>query len=158
MAKPNLNPQYYLASTASIASGGTSYALNNVLTLTGGTFTSAASILVTSVNGTGQITGIQIASAGVYSVVPTGLIVLSGGAGSGASLNGVWVAADPGSTTIAIYGSNTVGVRPDPTTLANRELFVNTAEALLITKNASGNLVTLGIDPQLALVYAIALG
>ena len=157
MSAPNLNPQYYLTSVSTLSAQGTGYAVGNILTATGGTFATAATISVSTVNGTGAITSFLV-GPGNYSVLPTNPITLSGGAGTGATLNGVWVAANPGSTTINLYGSNTPTTRPAAGTLERGEPFVNTAEGLLFVGDENGNPVAFGIDPQLALIYAIALG
>ncbi len=103
---------------ATNTTAGTNYAAGDVLTLVGGTFTSAATITVSSANaGTGAITGFNILSQGVYTIAPnplTGITVI-GGHGTGAiftlvfGLVGVAVAT-PGSgytsaPTIAIAGA-----------------------------------------------------
>lgn len=69
---------------AVIAAGGTTYAVDDVLTLVGGTFTTAATCTVTSVSG-GVVDGISITEAGNYSVEPSSpvstTVVPSGGTG-----------------------------------------------------------------------------
>jgi hypothetical protein len=69
----------------SIANGGTGYTVGDVLTLSGGTKTTAATVTVTSVS-SGVITGVNITNPGVgYSVVPTSPVSVTGGTGSGAT-------------------------------------------------------------------------
>ena len=66
-----------------MTSGGTSgYAVSDVLTFTGGTFNTAASITVTSVS-SGVITGYTF-SGGSYTSFPTGTLAYTGGSGTGA--------------------------------------------------------------------------
>jgi hypothetical protein len=70
-----------------IAGGGSGYMVNDVLTVTGGTFTTAATLTVTGVSGTGVVTGVSVAQGGSYSIPPSGPVSVSGGHGSGASFN-----------------------------------------------------------------------
>lgn len=91
------------ASAVSVLSGGTGYTVGNVLTLSGGTFTAAATINVTAVGGGGAITGVSVASGGSYSAYPTAPIGVTGGTGSGATLNLNWRV---GSIVVTNAGSN----------------------------------------------------
>ncbi len=52
------------------AAGGTGYVIGDVLDVVGGTFTTQAQLTVTSVSGTGAVTGVSILTAGAYSVEP----------------------------------------------------------------------------------------
>lgn len=72
----------------SIISGGTGYSVSDVLTLSGGTFTTAAQITVTAVS-SGVITAANITTAGSYTVPPDTPASLTGGTGSGATINPV---------------------------------------------------------------------
>ena len=56
-------------STAAVVSGGSGYAVNNTITLAGGTFTTAAVLKVTSVSG-GAVTGVSVQTPGSYSAPP----------------------------------------------------------------------------------------
>jgi len=49
---------------------GTGYAVNDVLTVVGGTFTTAATILVTEIGGSGEVTDITVIDPGEYTVYP----------------------------------------------------------------------------------------
>lgn len=71
--------------TFSISAAGTGYTVGNLLTLAGGTSSTSLTLLVTSVNGTGGITGASIANLGDYTVVPTYPATVTGGSGSGAT-------------------------------------------------------------------------
>lgn len=67
---------------AVVQNGGTGYTVNDVLTLQGGTFTTAAQVTVTSVDG-GVITGISISNPGSgYSVNPSNPVSVTGGTGN----------------------------------------------------------------------------
>lgn len=75
-----------------LVAGGSGYAVNQVINLVGGTFTTVASIRVTAVAaGTGAITAVSIQAVGVYQVLPTNPVSIAGGTtGTGALLNFLW--------------------------------------------------------------------
>ena len=78
-------PMYQGVVGATITSGGTGYVVSDVLTFTGGTFTTAATCTVTQVTG-GAIAAVEMTTAGSgYTAAPTGV---SGGTGSGATITG----------------------------------------------------------------------
>lgn len=74
----------YIATAASVALGGTGYAVGNVLTLVGGGIRTAAQLTVTSVSA-GAITGVSITNDGDYTSPPTNNVSVTGGSGSGAT-------------------------------------------------------------------------
>lgn len=75
---------------AIIISGGTGYSVNDTLTLTGGTFTTAATLNVDAVSG-GVITAVSITSPGEgYTQEPTAPISVTGGTGTGATFSGTF--------------------------------------------------------------------
>lgn len=81
-----------------VVSGGTGYALNDVITLSGGTFTIVATALVTGVSG-GVVTTLAIGNNGNYSVIPTGTISTTGGTGTGLTVSvSNWVVSSTGFT------------------------------------------------------------
>jgi hypothetical protein len=69
----------------SVEDGGTTYAVNDVLTVIGGSGT-AATLEVTGVSA-GEITSVTLLNAGNYSVFPVSPVIVSGGSGSGATFN-----------------------------------------------------------------------
>ena len=73
------------ATVSTIASGGTGYTINDILTVVGGTG-SAAQITVTAVSG-GVITSSTITIGGTYSALPTNPVSVTGGTGSSATFN-----------------------------------------------------------------------
>jgi hypothetical protein len=75
-----------LISSSTIGSGGTGYTVGNVLTLVGGTSTVVAQITVSTVS-SGVITGFTVSASGTYTAAPSNPASLSGGTGSGATLN-----------------------------------------------------------------------
>jgi hypothetical protein len=75
---------------ATVANGGTGYAVGNVLTVVGGTNPgTAATLTVTTVSG-GVITGVSSTNFAQYTALPTNPVSVTGGAGSGATLNLTW--------------------------------------------------------------------
>jgi len=79
----------YTAQAAGIVAAGTGYGVGNTLTLSGGTFATAAILTVTAVN-SGAITGVNVTTVGAYSVLPTNPVSVTGGAGSGATFALTW--------------------------------------------------------------------
>jgi hypothetical protein len=79
------------AASATPQGGGSGYAVNDTITLAGGTFTQAAVLKVTSASG-GAVTGVSVQTAGSYSVTPSNPVAQAStsGGGSGATFNIVW--------------------------------------------------------------------
>jgi hypothetical protein len=81
---------------------GSGYAVNDVLTVSGGTSTITAKAIVRSVGGGGEITALDVSVIGKYSVIPSNPVTLTGGGGSSATADVTWgvstvVIANPGS-------------------------------------------------------------
>ena len=70
---------------AAVAAAGSSYAVNDILTVAGGTGT-AATMKVTAVDGSGAVTGIKVRTSGDYSATPSNPVSVTGGGGTGATL------------------------------------------------------------------------
>lgn len=75
-----------VTAVASIAGGGTGYAVNDILTVSGGTSSHTAKLRVTSV-AAGVIDGIAVEEGGAYTVSPSNPVSVTGGGGSGATFN-----------------------------------------------------------------------
>jgi hypothetical protein len=75
-----------LINVTSIANGGTSYTVGDVLTIVGGTSTVACRVTVTTVS-SGVITAVSVTTGGSYTVAPTNPASVTGGTGSGATFN-----------------------------------------------------------------------
>jgi hypothetical protein len=74
---------YYL-SAAEISLSGGNYTVNDVVTIQGGTFTTAATLLITAVDGNGSPTDITISDAGAYTIKPNAhVLTVTGGTGTG---------------------------------------------------------------------------
>lgn len=70
--------------TFTVSNGGTGYTVGNVLTMVGGTFTTAATCTVSAVSG-GVITAVTATSTGTYTAAPTNPASVTGGSGTGAT-------------------------------------------------------------------------
>lgn len=75
---------------ASIAAAGTGYAVGDVLSMSGGTFTLAAQVEISQVDGgvtggPGAITGFNLFTLGTYTVPPSNPVSATGGYGTGAT-------------------------------------------------------------------------
>ena len=78
-----------LANTPTVTSGGTGYSVNDVLTISGGTFSAAGQLTVTAVSG-GVITAATISAYGTYTVLPSSPVSVTGGTGTGATFTVTW--------------------------------------------------------------------
>jgi hypothetical protein len=74
------------SSAASVVSGGTGYTNGDVLTIVGGTPSGAATYTVTGVSG-GAVTSVSALNSGAYTTAPTNPVSVTGGTGTGATLN-----------------------------------------------------------------------
>lgn len=86
-------------STATIAGGGTAYTVGDILTISGGTKTTAGTLKVMAVS-SGVITSVRVETAGInYTVNPSNPVSVTGGTGSGATFNLTYTgtaSGDPG--------------------------------------------------------------
>ena len=85
---------YLWVSTITLASGGTGYSVNDVLTISTGTpYSTATKITVTGVSG-GVVTTFTFVSYDLYSVPPSAVTGVTGGTGSGATFNTSYIFAN----------------------------------------------------------------
>lgn len=82
------------AVSATIGSGGTGYSVNDKLTVSGGTFETAAVFNVDSESG-GVVTAVSVDTAGKYSATPSNPAATTGGGGSGCTLNVTYASVAP---------------------------------------------------------------
>lgn len=71
--------------SAVVAAGGTGYSVNDVLTVSGGTFTTACQVKVLTLGGGGAVATVSVQTAGSYSVLPSNPVSVTGGGGSSAT-------------------------------------------------------------------------
>ena len=92
------------ANTATVASGGTGYAVNDVVSLVGGTpTTTAATYTVTAVSG-GVITAVTPLNFNAYTVLPSNPVSITGGTGTSATLTVTWAVSNAFTITTAGSG------------------------------------------------------
>lgn len=76
--------------SVAIAAGGSGYVVGEILTLSGGTSTTAATLEVAEVS-SGAVTAVHVVHAGAYSVQPSDAVsTTSDGSGTGCTLNVTW--------------------------------------------------------------------
>jgi uncharacterized protein len=87
----------------SIQAAGTGYAVNDTVTMTGGTSSTAAVATITKVGGSGQVQGATITTGGSYTVAPANPVAqgTTSGIGTGLTLNLAFVALP---TTYSLSG------------------------------------------------------
>lgn len=95
-----------------VASGGTGVTLNDMLTLSGGTFTTAAQVKATAVSG-GTATTLALQTVGSYSVLPSNPVTLTGGSGSGVTLTAKWKQVTVSAWIRRVTGTGTVSLSAD---------------------------------------------
>jgi hypothetical protein len=119
---------------ANIVAGGSGYNVGDVLTVTGGAFSAAATIQVTSIGALGIITGATVASEGSYTAVPGNPVSATGGAGMNANFNLSFTAVTGVTITqVGAYTStppNPVSVIDGTTPAASGATFVLTYKGL----------------------------
>jgi hypothetical protein len=89
-SKPLLSgvaPQEAEAVSVAVNAAGTGYVVGNTLTVVGGLGQIDTELTVSTVNGSGGITGITISNAGQYIEIPLNPVSVTGGAGSAATFN-----------------------------------------------------------------------
>ena len=75
---------------ATVASGGTGYTNGDVLTVVGGTNPGTAATLTVTAVSSGAITAVSSTNFAQYTALPTNPVSVTGGTGSGATLNLTW--------------------------------------------------------------------
>jgi hypothetical protein len=82
-------PTMQVATSPTVVSGGSGYTVGDVLTLSGGTFSTVAAVTVATLSGSAVAT-VTLSGSGTYSVLPTNPVSVTGGTGSGATFNLTW--------------------------------------------------------------------
>jgi hypothetical protein len=145
-SKPLLSgvePQEAEAVSAAIVAAGTGYAVGNTLTVAGGLGQLDTELTVTTINGSGGITGISISNAGQYTEIPTNPASVTGGAGSAATFNLVF--DNPYKFWVHEVGTDEI----DGLTLNPIQSFFETADlSLPVTAQINKSLQALMIEPD----------
>jgi len=81
------SPNTSVTSVSPVPATGSGYAVGDILTVTGGTFTTAAQLKVVSVTGAGGITAVTVTDGGTYTSSPANPASVTGGTGTGAIFN-----------------------------------------------------------------------
>lgn len=76
----------FYVESAVVAAGGTGYGVNNVLFVTGGTFTEQCAFKVATVSAGGVVTSVTLDQKGEYTVGPSNPVATTSGAGTGCTL------------------------------------------------------------------------
>lgn len=80
-----------IATAVAIQAAGTGYTVGDILTVTGGTYSSQTQLNVITVNGSGGITSVGISTIGSYSTPPSNPVSVTGGTGNSATFNLTYV-------------------------------------------------------------------
>lgn len=113
------------AQLVAIQSGGmATYAVNNILTVVGGTGT-AATLKVTAVS-SGVITGISVNSGGVYTVLPTNPVSITGGGGTLATFNLTFIPYQTSALVKRLSGTSAISMTLDGITYTAITSSINT--------------------------------
>jgi hypothetical protein len=82
-----VQPQDFTAFEATVAVGGTGYAVGNILTVSGGFGQIDAELTVSTIGAGGAVTGVTISNAGDYTEIPSNPVAVTGGSGTSATFN-----------------------------------------------------------------------
>lgn len=101
-----LKRQSQEAVSASVGAGGATYAVNDILTVSGGTVVATTQFKVTAVTA-GAVTAVSLWRRGNYKIIPANAVVTTGGAGTGCTLNVTWQGVVQNTNKLAV--SATIG-------------------------------------------------
>ena len=120
---------------ATVNAGGSGYAVNDVLTVVGGTGT-AAQLKVSSVSG-GVITAVTVQSAGLYSALPSNPVSVTGGSGTSATFN-----LSSGGASYCVRINNAAGTRIKGFNKLNAQSSI----PIVVTSSATGTMISRNQD------------
>ena len=145
-SKPLLSgvaPQEAQAFSVTVTAAGTGYVVGNTLAVVGGIGLITTELTVSTVNGTGGITGVTITNAGQYSTAPTNPVSVTGGAGSAATFTITY--DNPYKFWVHETGTNEI----DGLTLNPIQSYFETADLCLpVTAQKNKALQALMIEPD----------
>ena len=82
-----VEPQNYTATDATIVAGGSGYTAGDTLQIVGGIRSAPVELTVSTVDGSGAITDVQVTNAGNYTTLPADPASVTGGSGSSATFS-----------------------------------------------------------------------
>jgi hypothetical protein len=145
-SKPLLSgvaPQEAQAFSVTVTAAGTGYVVGNTLAVVGGIGLITTELTVSTVNGTGGITGVTITNAGQYSTAPTNPVSVTGGAGSAATFTITY--DNPYKFWVHETGTDEI----DGLTLNPIQSFFETADlSLPVTAQVNKSLQVLMLEPD----------
>jgi hypothetical protein len=102
------------ANLATLTTAGTGYAVGDLLTVVGGTFTLPVTLTVSAVTSGGVISGFNITNPGVYTIAPANNVSVTGGHGASAAFSLVFgiigvTVANPGTGYVSAPGLTVSG-------------------------------------------------
>jgi len=145
-SKPLLSgvaPQEAQAFSVTVTAAGTGYVVGNTLAVVGGIGLITTELTVSTVNGTGGVTGVTITNAGQYSTAPTNPVSVTGGAGSAATFTITY--DNPYKFWVHETGTDEI----DGLTLNPIQSFFETADlSLPVTAQVNKSLQVLMLEPD----------
>jgi hypothetical protein len=145
-SKPLLSgvaPQEAQAFSVTVTAAGTGYTVGDTLAVVGGIGLITTELTVSTVNGTGGITGITITNAGQYSTAPTNPVSVTGGTGSAATFTITY--DNPYKFWVHETGTDEI----DGLTLNPIQSFFETADlSLPVTAQVNKSLQVLMLEPD----------
>ncbi|CAN5470697.1 hypothetical protein BH10PLA2_BH10PLA2_08480 [soil metagenome] len=140
--------------TAFIGNVGSGYKLNDILTVSGGTFTTPATLKVVGVNAAGGITGIAIVQGGSYTVTLPNAAAVTGGSGTGALF---LLTFSPNTTISAILSATSVQLsNPVATALTGGTYNFGPPEPIIRSSDAQPYTLTFNTPDQKKTALAFA--
>jgi hypothetical protein len=138
-----IEPQEAEAVSVAINAAGTGYTVGNTLDVVGGLGQIDAELTVTTVNGSGGITGVTISNAGQYTEIPANPVSVTGGSGSAATFNLTF--DNPYKFWVHEVGTDEI----DGLTLNPIQSFFETADlSLPVTSGINKSMQALMIEPD----------
>jgi len=138
-----LKRQSQQAVSATVGAGGaTTYVVNDILTVVGGTAVTAAQFKVTTVSA-GAVTAVILWRRGNYKIIPANAVATTGGGGTGCTLNVTWagvaLTANKIASTAAVAAAGTGYTNGDVLTVSGG---TGTAAKFRVTAVGGGGTVT----------------
>jgi hypothetical protein len=138
-----IEPQEAEAVSVAINAAGTGYTVGNTLDVVGGLGQIDAELTVTTINGSGGVTGITISNAGQYTEIPANPVSVTGGSGSAATFNLTF--DNPYKFWVHEVGTDEI----DGLTLNPIQSFFETADlSLPVTSGINKSMQALMIEPD----------